>query len=140
LAAFWRHGAGATAWRRALLGAALGGVCVYLLGPRYTRALTSAFAAGTSIEDPQGAIALLPAFQLGLYVALAVAAFVVLKWRPFVIGLAALGLSQIAVFAALHFMIRHAGFTPHVRDVRAWALAGPLLVVVAMVTYDRPRR
>src|SRR6185295_5666967 len=82
LAAFWRHGAGPTAWRRALLGVALGGVFVYLAGPSYARALTSAFAAGAPLEDPQGAIALLPAFQVGFYVALAVAAFVVFEWRP----------------------------------------------------------
>jgi hypothetical protein len=50
-----------------------------------------------------------------------------------------LAASQIAVFAALHFGLRYAEFTPHVRDIRAWALAGPLLVVAALVTYDRPR-
>jgi hypothetical protein len=140
LAAFWRHGAAPAAWRRALLGVALGGAVVYLFGPSYARALTSAFAAGAPLEDPQGAIALLPAFQMGFYVALAVAAFVVFEWRPLVTGLALLGLSQAAVFAALHFLARHGGLVPHVRDVRAWALAGPLLVVVAMVTCERPRR
>ena len=140
LAAFWRHGAGPTAWRRALLGVALGGVFVYLFGPSYARALTSAFAAGAPLEDPQGAIALLPAFQVGLYVALAIAAFVVFEWRRLLTGLALLGLSQVAVFAALHVLVRQGGLVPHVRDVRAWALAGPLLVVVAMVTYARPRR
>ena len=51
-----------------------------------------------------------------------------------------IGLSQAAVFAALHFLMRHGGLVPHVRDVRAWALAAPLLVVVATVTYARPRR
>jgi len=140
LAAFWRHGAGPTAWRRALVGVALGGVFVYLAGPSYARALTSAFGAGAPLEDPQGAIALLPAFQVGFYVALAVAAFVVFDWRPLVAGLALLGLSQAVVFAALHFLVRHGGLVPHVRDVRAWALAAPLLVVVATVTYARPRR
>jgi hypothetical protein len=140
LAALWRHGAGPTAWRRALLGVALGGVFVYLFAPSYARALTSAFVAGAPLEDPQGAIALLPAFQVGFYIALAVAAFVVFEWRPLVAGLALLGLSQVAVFAALHFLMRHGGVVPHVRDVRAWALAAPLLVVVAMVTYEQPRR
>jgi exosortase/archaeosortase family protein len=140
LAALWRHGAGATAWRRTVLGLAVGAVLVYLAGPAYTRAVTAAFAAGPPLEDPQGAIALLPAFQIGLYVALSLAAFVILRLRPFVTGLAVLALSQIAVFAALHYVVRFASFTPHVRDVRAWALAAPLLVVVAMVTYERPRR
>jgi exosortase/archaeosortase family protein len=140
LAAFWRHGGGAAAWRRALLGGALGGLFVYLLGAPYTRVLTSVFAAGTPLEDPQGAIALLPEFQIGLYVALSVAVFVALNWQPFVTGLALLAFSQVAVFRALHFVVRHTGLTPHVRDVRAWAIAAPLFLVVAMVTYDRPRR
>jgi exosortase/archaeosortase family protein len=140
LVAFWRHGAGATAWRRALLGGALGSMFVYLAGPLYTRALLSALDAGTPLEDPQGALALLPAFQVGLYVALCVAAFVVLSWRSFVTGLTLLGLSQLAVIAALSFLAGHAGLTPHVRDVRAWSLAGPLLVVLALATHDRARR
>jgi hypothetical protein len=69
-----------------------------------------------------------------------VTAFVVLSWRFFAGGLALLALSQIAGFAALHIVAGHGGFTPYVRDVRAWALAGPLLLLAAMVTYERPRR
>jgi exosortase/archaeosortase family protein len=140
LAARWRHGAGSFAWRRALLGGALGGAFAWLLQSPYTRALTSVFAAGTPLEDPQRALALLPTFQVGLYVALCVAAFVALRWRPFVAGLAVLGLSQVAVFAALQLVAHHASLSPHVRDVRAWALAGPLLLVAAMVTLERSRR
>jgi exosortase/archaeosortase family protein len=139
VAAFWRHGAGATAWRRAVIGATIGGLVVYLLSPWYTHALTSAVGSA-NLDDPQGAIALLPSFQVGLYVALCVTAFAVLSWRFFVSGLAVLALSQIAVFAALHIVAGRGGFTPHVRDVRAWALAAPLLLLAAMVTYDRPRR
>lgn len=139
VAAFWRHGTGATAWRRAIAGAAIGGLVVYLLSPWYTHAITSAIG-NADLDDAQGAIALLPAFQVGLYVALCVTAFVVLSWRFFTGGLALLALSQIAVFAALHTVAGRGGFTPHVRDVRAWALAGPLLLLAAMVTYDRPRR
>jgi exosortase/archaeosortase family protein len=139
LAAFWRHGAGSFAWRRALLGGALGGAFAWLLESPYRRALASVVA-GAPLEDPQRALALLPTFQVGLYVALCVAAFVAFRWRPFVTGLALLGLSQVAVFAALQLVARHASLTPHVRDVRAWALAGPLLLVAGMVTLDRPRR
>ena len=137
LAARWRHGAGVTAWRRALLGGALGAVFVSLLGPPCAAALRWAFA--SPLYDPQGALAFLPAFQFGLYVALSVAAFVALDWRPFAAGLALLGLSQIAGFALLEVAAAQAAFLPHVRDVRAWALAGPLLVVMAMVTHDRSR-
>jgi hypothetical protein len=139
LAAAWTHGVGTTAWRRAFVGGILGVAGVYVFGPAYARLLTSIFAATTPLHDPQGAVALLPPFQAGLYVALFVAAFADFKWRPFVIGLALLGLSQIAALAVLHLAASHAALTPHVRDVRAWALAIPLLLVAAMATYDRPR-
>ena len=139
VAACWRHGSGATAWHRALAGGVLGAALAYGLAPLYTHVLTWAFGVRVPLEDPQGAIALLPGFQVGLYAALSVAAFIVFKWRSFVTGLAMLGLSQIAVFAALYVVVRYAGLTPHVRDVRAWAVAAPLLVIAAMVTHERAR-
>jgi exosortase/archaeosortase family protein len=138
VAARWRHGGGATARHRALAGAAIGSAVAYLLSAPYTQAIGAAF--GTPLTDPQGAIQLLPAFQVGLYVALFVAAFVVLNWRLFLTGLAGLGFSQVVVFAAAELLARHAGLTPHARDVRGWAIAAPLLVVAALVTYERSRR
>jgi hypothetical protein len=42
-----------------------------------------------------------------------------------------------ATFVALHLLASHAGLTPHVLDVRAWAVAGPLLVVVALARLFR---
>ncbi|CAN5433042.1 hypothetical protein BH23ACI1_BH23ACI1_08810 [soil metagenome] len=140
MAALWRHGAGPTAGRRALLGGALGCVVVYLLGAPYARTISGVFAPGAPLNDPQGAVLLLPAFQAGLYVALSIAGFAAMKWNVFVGGLAVLGVLQVALFAALHLLASHADLAPHARDVRAWALAGPLLVVAAMVTYERSRR
>jgi len=137
MAAAWRHGHGTTARRRASVGAMSGAICAYLVG---LMSATTVFAAGTPLEDPQGALALLPAFQFGLYVALAVAAFAPLTWRPFVIGLTLLAASQVAAFAALHALVQYVNFTPHVRDIRAWAIAGPVLAAIAVVTYARPRR
>ena len=102
LAALWRHPDRGTAARRALLGVGLGSAFVLLLGAPYTRLVlhaarvlggaASAGAAGPPPEDPQGAIALLPAFQVGLYLALWAAARVAFGWKRFLAGLALLGL------------------------------------------------
>jgi hypothetical protein len=139
VAALWRHGSSTIAWRRAFLGAVGGALFVYFLSGPSSRALASVFAASTPLNDPQGAIALLPSFQIGLYLALCVAAFSAFLWRPFVAGLAMLVVLQMAAFAMLHFFVQ-GGLTPHVRDVRGWTLAAPILIVAAIVAYDRPRR
>lgn len=138
VAAIWRHGAGRTARARALAGLALGSAAGALLASLSVRALSSALA-GSSLDDPQGAVALLPAFQAGLYLALVVAAFTPFRWRPFAVGLAAVGLAQLAIAAAV-VLTQDAGFVPHVRDIRALAIAVPALAVLAIVTYERPRR
>ena len=137
LAAHWRHG-GRAAAGHALVGGVVGVAFVYLLGPFYTHIVT--YPANAPLDDPQGAIALLPAFQIGLYLALWVAAFVAAGWPRFLAGLALLPLTQTAGLLALHALTSYAGLTAHVRDVRGWAVAGPLLVVAAVVNVARPRR
>jgi hypothetical protein len=137
LAAHWRHG-GRAAPRYALIGIIVGVAFAHLLGPVYTRIVT--YPAGAPLDDPQGAIALLPAFQIGLYLALWVAAFVAVGWRRFLAGLAVLGLTQTAGLLALDALTSHSGLTAHVRDVRGWAVAGPVLIVAAVVNIARPRR
>jgi exosortase/archaeosortase family protein len=137
IAALWRHGRRA-AFGRALAGVIVGVLFVLLLGPVYTRAIT--YQARGFLDDPQGAIAFLPAFQVGLYLALWVAAFVAVGWTRFLAGLAVLGLTQTAGLLALHALTTHSGLTAHVRDVRGWAVAGPLLIFAAVVNIARPRR
>ena len=137
LAAHWRHGSVA-GLRHALVGVIVGVAFVQFLGPSYTRIVT--YPAGAPLDDPQGAIAFLPAFQIGLYLALWVAAFVAVGWRRFLAGLVALELTQTAGLLALHALASHPGLTAHVRDVRGWAIAGPLLIVAAVVNVARPRR
>lgn len=150
-AALWRHGAGGTAGRQAAIGVALGVAVAGLLGAPYAQVLMRAaetiaraapfgFVAGTPLDDPQGAITLLPSFQVGLYLAVWVAAFVGAGWRRFVTGLVLLDVIQVATLVAVHVLASHYGFTPHVRDLRAWAVVGPCLVVVAVVNVDRLRR
>jgi exosortase/archaeosortase family protein len=142
LAAFWRAGTGGTALRRALLAVLLGVAFVRLLGAPYAWLVTSAAEAlggAAPLHDPQGAIAALPAFQVGLYLALWVAAFAAAGWRRLLAGLALLALTQAAGLIALHVLARHSGLMPHVADVRAWAVVGPLLVIAAVVNAGRLR-
>lgn len=137
LAALWRHG------RRGALGYALAGIglgvlFLYLLGPLYTRAITHQ--AGVPLHDPQGAIALLPSFQVGLYLALWVAAFVAVGWKRFLGGLAAFGIIQTAGLVVLHALAAGPGLAAHVRDIRGWAVAGPVLIFAAVVSRASSRR
>ena len=137
LAAVWRHG-GRAAVGHALTGVVVGILFVQLLGPFYTRLIT--YQAGIPPHDPQGAIALLPTFQIGLYLALWVAAFVAVGWSRFLAGLAVLGLTQTVCLLALHALASYSDLTAHVRDVRGWAIAGPVLIFAAVVNGAKPRR
>jgi exosortase/archaeosortase family protein len=136
LAAVWRHG-GKAALGPALAGVVAGVLFVRLLGPYYTRIVT--YPAGVPLDDPQAAIAFLPAFQVGLYLALWIAAFVAVGWRRFLAGLAVLGLTQTAGLLALQALASH-NLTMHVRDVRGWAVAAPVLIVATVVNVARARR
>jgi hypothetical protein len=101
------------------------------------------YAVGAPLDDPQGAIAFLPAFQAGLYLALWVAALISYRavgWKRFLAGFAILGLTQTAGLLALHVLTTHSGVAPHVRDVRGWAVAGPVLIFAAVVNIARPHR
>jgi hypothetical protein len=137
LAARWQHGR-ATALRRTLAGVALAVLFVQLAGPLLVRLVT--YPTGIPLDDPQGAIRFLPGFQVGLYLALWVAAFAGIGWRRFLIGLAALGLTQAAGVLALHALTTYSGFPAPVRHVRGWAVAGPLVIIAALVKTRRTRQ
>ena len=97
VAAVWRHGR-ALATRHAMAGVIAGVAFVYLIGPLYTHLVIGPAA---PLPDPQGAIAFLPAFQAGLYLALSIAAFSSIDWKPLVAGFAVLALTQATgLFAA----------------------------------------
>lgn len=140
IAARWRHGSALRAWPKALLGGAIGVSVVLLLGPSYAALLLTGPIGPVMGNDPQGALVLLPSFQVGLYLALAVAAFDSLRWPRLVIGLGLLATSQLALF----LLLTETHVTPHVRDVRGWALLAPLLVCVLMERWPsfriRPRQ
>jgi exosortase/archaeosortase family protein len=136
-AALWRHG-GRTATGYAAAGALAGVMFVYLVGGLYTRVI--GYPIRGPLEDPQGALAILPAFQIGLYLALSVAALAACWWRRFLVGLAALGATQAAGFAALYALTTYPDLALHVRDVRAWTVAAPVLIFAAVVRGDAARR
>jgi exosortase/archaeosortase family protein len=127
-AAAWRHGARA-ALPHALAGMTAGVLFAQLLGPFFMQVVS--YGAGPPPEDPQGAIAFLPVFQAGLYLAVWLAAFTDTGWGRFAAGLAVLAVSQSVGLLVLHALGSDASLTAHVRDVRGWAIAGPLLVVAA---------
>ena len=136
MVAAWRHG-GRAAPRHAFLGVLTAIAFIALFGPSYTRAI--AFQP-SPLDDSQGAIALLPAFQIALYLGLWVAASVTAGWTRFLAGLAALSVTQTAGLLALHILSSYSGFSAHVRDIRGWAVAGPVLVFALVICSARPAR
>jgi len=136
--AAWRRGA--AAWRVAAIGCMAGGLAAYALGPVYSAAF-SIFAIDIPFNDAQGAMASLPSFQTGFYLALSIATMTVLTWRAFVTGLGALVAVQFVAIGALLALSRyHGDLVPHIRDVRAWAIIAPLaIVVIGLNAHDRPR-
>jgi hypothetical protein len=137
--ALWRYGARAAALARAILALAVAIAFVRVLGAPYTQGILRFSAAGTALADPQGALMFLPAFQVGLFLACWIAAFVANGWTRFLCGAALLAAVQIAVAGGVQLLASHAGIAPLVRDIRAWALLGPALIIAAVVNVA-PRR
>jgi exosortase/archaeosortase family protein len=136
IAALWAHERHA-AFGYAAAGLAAAGLFVFTFGPFYTRLIS--WPAGVPAADPQGALALLPAFQIGLYLALSTTMMRRLGRQRFLAGLVLLGLTQVAGLVMLHALAVHAGLSAHVRDIRGWAVAGPLFIFLAVVNIGRTR-
>ena len=87
--------------------------------------------AGHTFSDDQGAWAILPAFQVGLFAALwiAVAGGGRSSWRRALAGLAGVVLAQAAFGVPVDELAHHYGFDPHVGLLRGWALALPAAAV-----------
>jgi exosortase/archaeosortase family protein len=137
-AARWRHGPGATAWRRALVGGVAGITAVYVLGDSYVSLLRQFSGPGNRFDDPQGAVAMLAPFQVGLFIALCAALLNARRWQPIVGGLAVIGASHLVLFAGLGWLAEH-DLAPHVREIRAWAVVLPPIVIAAVIRHGRPR-
>jgi exosortase/archaeosortase family protein len=136
IAALWRHGR-RTGAAHAAAGVIAGVLFLYLLGGPYARVL--AYPSAGPNADPQGALAFLPSFQVGLFLALSVAALTGVGWKRFLIGLAALGATQAAGAVVLHALAAHPDLTMPVPDIRAWAVAVPV-VIFGMVVKSVPAR
>lgn len=128
-----RAGAAIAAGAAVLVGAAMA----------WTPALEAAVAgaaaavghAGHDFTDPQGALRILPAYQLGLLVALWLAGPRTSGRRRLAIALVALAASQALLLAGLGEFFQHLGVRLHTSLMRAWAIVAPVAVALAL---ERP--
>ena len=122
---------------RALLAVGLGLVAGSVAAPVWDALFGAAAAglqalaghAGHVFVDPQGAWALVPAFQLGLFTSLWAAVAGRTDWRRAALGLGLLVLGQAALTLPVGELAHHYGFDPHVGLIRGWALAAPAALV-----------
>ena len=86
--------------------------------------------AGHAHPDAQGALLLLPPYQLALLTGLWVAAAALLPaWRRLALGLALLAVSHPLLLLALGELFAHLGVELHVTAIRAMAVVIPLLLI-----------
>ena len=146
LAVIWRQNATPAPWSRvggrALTAALTGLIVAVLLGLQYASvvqaagvALASSFVDRQPVDlvsasDPQRALALLPAFQVGLFMALAVGGATGWRTKRLAAALALLALSQVLLFAAVHSVMALGGPGVPVPGVRFWAIAGPVCLLL----------
>ncbi len=97
---------------------------------RFTRVMTPhVLTAISRPDDVQGALGLLPIFQVALLAALLAASADAWRPRRVIALLAVLAASHVALLVVLGELAAHVGFTPHVLAIRGWAVAGPALLV-----------
>ena len=107
-----------------VLGALLGGGAA---------ALQAVAGLGHPFVDEQGAAAVLPAFQVALFVALWAAVADRARWRRALLGLGVLASSQAVLALLVGELAHHAGFDPHVSLIRAWTVVVPAALVWVLV-------
>ena len=131
--------------RRAVGAIGVGIVAAVVVGPLWSDLLHRAVDGGQVlvqhgghrvVDDPQGALAILAALQLGLCAAFWVAVGARGPWRCLVLGVVGLAGLQLTVLLGLGELSHHLGFAPHVSLIRAWGVVVPLAVVWVL---RRPR-
>lgn len=86
--------------------------------------------------DTQGALALLPAFQAGLLLALGMVAAP--SWRRLLSAFGVLLASQVGLLVVLGEMEAHAGLVGHALLLRAWAVGVPIVLTLGMLAARPP--
>lgn len=86
--------------------------------------------------DEQGALALLPAYQAGLLLALGFAAAT--GWRRLLAALGLLLASQVVLLVLLGELRVHAGLVLHALLLRAWAVGVPVVFMLVLLRAERP--
>ena len=135
-AAVWTVGSGRAGATRAFVavgaGVAAGFAAAPVLGALLgggAAALQALAGLGHPFADEQGAAAVLPAFQVGLFVALWTAVAGRTRWRSALLGLGVLVAAQAVLALSVGELARHAGFNPHVSLIRAWTVVVPVVLV-----------
>ena len=137
-AAFWTAGGGRRGAARGCLAIGVGAVAAFAAAPVLGASVGGAAAglqalaghAGHAFADDQGAWAILPAFQVGLFTALWIAvARGGRSWRRALLGLGAVVVAQGALGLPVGELAHHYGFDPHVGLIRGWALVLPAAAV-----------
>ena len=137
-AAFATAGAARRGAARAAVAIALGAVAAFAAAP-VLGALAGGATAGLealaglalhAFADDQGAWAILPAFQVGLFTALWIAvAGGGRSWRRALLGLGGVVLAQAVLGVLVGALAHNYGFNPHVGLIRGWALVLPAAAV-----------
>ncbi len=121
-------------------------ILAVVAGPALTNVVLGAARTLTSLSlmemtgpgDAQGALALLPAFQAGLLLALGLTASA--GWRPLLSAFGVLLVSQIVFLVVLGEIAERTGWAPHALALRAWAVAVPVVLTLIILRAARPRR
>ena len=142
-----RHDSGWRASQRTLV--ALGGALItaMIVGPLWEAGLVRAAAVARLVApaamaalavpgDPQGALALVPVYQLGLVAGLGFALSGARHPRRFAAVLLVLAATQVAFLVAVGAVAAHWNVHAHALVVRGWAVGFPLLLATASLAAE----
>jgi len=151
LLALWGEPAAPGRWARAAgrAGAALGAAAILgiVAGAALASTVLGAARAVASLAphtltelaapgDAQGALALLPAYQAGLLLALGMTSFA--GWRRILPAFGVLLASQVVFLVVLGELAEHGGLVAHALLLRAWAVGVPIVLTLVMLRAGRP--